>query len=501
MTAGEGFGGQDVGRGEAGPAARSAAPEPAAEPVGAATAQARLAALEELAGRPLAEHPEGYERLHAEPARRAGRDRRRLTGVRSLIRAEKTVPPGRRTGPARAGPLARARGSADRGRPGRGARRGGAPSRPPASTPTRRCGCGRTRRTPGTHPAAGTSWPARWPRSRRSRCPAGAAWTPAPRPAGSPTCCCAPARLRWSPSTSGTGSWRWRLRTDPRVQVLDRTNVRTLSPADLGGPVAARRSPTCRSSRCPLCCPALTACTAADGDLVPMVKPQFEVGRERLGSGGVVRDPAHRADAVVARRRGGRGSRLAGARRGAQPAARPVRQRGILRVADSWRRARPDRGARSPRPSRRRTEAMDEIGAARRAHRTPPDRHARRPGRRSAGRGRDRGADACDRGRRRATQPGHVSSTPDDGGRRLRARPRPRRRRDVPAGRRARPAGRRADARRQPRPRRVPRRGRAAGPRRDRRRGRRRPRTRSRNASPSTRRSSSTAGSSAGPGR
>jgi 23S rRNA (cytidine1920-2'-O)/16S rRNA (cytidine1409-2'-O)-methyltransferase len=45
--------------------------------------------------------------------------------------------------------------------------------------------------------------------------------------------------------------------------------------------------------------PALTDCTAPDGDLVPMVKPQFEVGRDRLGAGGVVRDPALRAEAVL----------------------------------------------------------------------------------------------------------------------------------------------------------------------------------------------------------
>ncbi len=46
--------------------------------------------------------------------------------------------------------------------------------------------------------------------------------------------------------------------------------------------------------------PALAACTEPDGDLVLMVKPQFEVGRERVGSGGVVRDPALRAEAVLA---------------------------------------------------------------------------------------------------------------------------------------------------------------------------------------------------------
>jgi 23S rRNA (cytidine1920-2'-O)/16S rRNA (cytidine1409-2'-O)-methyltransferase len=49
----------------------------------------------------------------------------------------------------------------------------------------------------------------------------------------------------------------------------------------------------------PIVLPALIACTEPGGDLLPMVKPQFEVGRERLGAGGVVREPQHRADAVV----------------------------------------------------------------------------------------------------------------------------------------------------------------------------------------------------------
>ncbi len=44
---------------------------------------------------------------------------------------------------------------------------------------------------------------------------------------------------------------------------------------------------------------ALTACTRPEGDLVLMVKPQFEVGRERLGKNGVVRDPALHAEAVI----------------------------------------------------------------------------------------------------------------------------------------------------------------------------------------------------------
>jgi 23S rRNA (cytidine1920-2'-O)/16S rRNA (cytidine1409-2'-O)-methyltransferase len=50
--------------------------------------------------------------------------------------------------------------------------------------------------------------------------------------------------------------------------------------------------------------PALVSCASADADIVPMVKPQFEVGKSRVGPGGVVSDPALRADSVlgVARR-------------------------------------------------------------------------------------------------------------------------------------------------------------------------------------------------------
>jgi 23S rRNA (cytidine1920-2'-O)/16S rRNA (cytidine1409-2'-O)-methyltransferase len=96
----------------------------------------------------------------------------------------------------------------------------------------------------------------------------------------------------------GYGQLIWRLRSDERVRVLDRTNVRGLRPDDLGGPVELTVADLSFISL-PLVLPALTACTTADGDLLPMVKPQFEVGRERLGAGGVVRDPAHRADAVL----------------------------------------------------------------------------------------------------------------------------------------------------------------------------------------------------------
>lgn len=95
----------------------------------------------------------------------------------------------------------------------------------------------------------------------------------------------------------GYGQLAWSLRTDERVRVIDRTNVRTLTPEVVGGPVDLTVADLSFISL-PLVLPALIACTAADGDIVPMVKPQFEVGRQRLGSGGVVRDPAERAAAV-----------------------------------------------------------------------------------------------------------------------------------------------------------------------------------------------------------
>jgi 23S rRNA (cytidine1920-2'-O)/16S rRNA (cytidine1409-2'-O)-methyltransferase len=96
----------------------------------------------------------------------------------------------------------------------------------------------------------------------------------------------------------GYGQLAWSLRTDGRVRVLERTNVRTLAPEAIGGPVDLTVADLSFISL-KLVLGALAACTGTDGDLVPMVKPQFEVGRERVGPGGVVRDPAVRADAVI----------------------------------------------------------------------------------------------------------------------------------------------------------------------------------------------------------
>ncbi|MGH3845382.1 MAG: TlyA family RNA methyltransferase [Pseudonocardiaceae bacterium] len=95
----------------------------------------------------------------------------------------------------------------------------------------------------------------------------------------------------------GYGQLAWSLRTDQRVRVQDRTNVRTLQPEDIGGTVDLTVADLSFISL-RLVLPALMACTSTGGDLLPMVKPQFEVGRERLGAGGVVRDPQLRAQAM-----------------------------------------------------------------------------------------------------------------------------------------------------------------------------------------------------------
>jgi 23S rRNA (cytidine1920-2'-O)/16S rRNA (cytidine1409-2'-O)-methyltransferase len=95
----------------------------------------------------------------------------------------------------------------------------------------------------------------------------------------------------------GYGQLVWALQSDPRVVVHDRTNVRTLTPDQIGGPVELTVADLSFISL-GLVLPALAACTVSD--LVPMVKPQFEVGRHRLGRGGVVREPALRAEAVLA---------------------------------------------------------------------------------------------------------------------------------------------------------------------------------------------------------
>lgn len=100
----------------------------------------------------------------------------------------------------------------------------------------------------------------------------------------------------------GYGQLVWALQSDDRVHVLDRTNVRHLDVGDIGGPVSLVVSDLSFISLT-VVMPALTrvcepSTPAGGGDIVLMIKPQFEVGRERLGKNGVVRDPDLHAEAV-----------------------------------------------------------------------------------------------------------------------------------------------------------------------------------------------------------
>lgn len=87
----------------------------------------------------------------------------------------------------------------------------------------------------------------------------------------------------------GYGQLRWELQQDRRVEVHDRTNIRYLDPQKIGEPAQLIVGDLSFISL-KLVIPALVTASTLDAEYLLMVKPQFEVGRERLGAGGVVRD-------------------------------------------------------------------------------------------------------------------------------------------------------------------------------------------------------------------
>jgi 23S rRNA (cytidine1920-2'-O)/16S rRNA (cytidine1409-2'-O)-methyltransferase len=101
----------------------------------------------------------------------------------------------------------------------------------------------------------------------------------------------------------GYGQLAWSLRSDPRVVVVERTNARELTPDAIGGPVDAIVADLSFISLITVL-PALTGCASSNADIVPMVKPQFEVGKGQVGAGGVVHSPELRTSAVLAVARG-----------------------------------------------------------------------------------------------------------------------------------------------------------------------------------------------------
>ena len=97
----------------------------------------------------------------------------------------------------------------------------------------------------------------------------------------------------------GYGQLAWSLQSDERVQVHDRTNIRDLTLDLIGDPVDLVVGDLSFISLALVLDPLLSV-TSSDGELALMVKPQFEVGKERVGKGGVVRDLGLRAEAVTA---------------------------------------------------------------------------------------------------------------------------------------------------------------------------------------------------------
>jgi 23S rRNA (cytidine1920-2'-O)/16S rRNA (cytidine1409-2'-O)-methyltransferase len=95
----------------------------------------------------------------------------------------------------------------------------------------------------------------------------------------------------------GYGQLAWGLRNDPKVRLLERTNVRRLTHELVGGPVDLVVADLSFISLTAVI-PTLASLVTPAGDLVLLVKPQFEVGKHHVGRGGVVRSTERRAEAV-----------------------------------------------------------------------------------------------------------------------------------------------------------------------------------------------------------
>jgi 23S rRNA (cytidine1920-2'-O)/16S rRNA (cytidine1409-2'-O)-methyltransferase len=100
----------------------------------------------------------------------------------------------------------------------------------------------------------------------------------------------------------GYGQLAWRLRQDPRVVVLDRCNARYLDRTRIPEPVDLVTIDVSFISLT-LILPAVRFLLRPDGRVVALLKPQFEVGKGRVGKGGIVRDEGHRREAVERVRR------------------------------------------------------------------------------------------------------------------------------------------------------------------------------------------------------
>ena len=95
----------------------------------------------------------------------------------------------------------------------------------------------------------------------------------------------------------GYGQLAWKLRQDPRVVTIERVNIRDMSPTLVAEPVDIAVIDVSFISLEKVI-PAILKCMKVDSEIIALIKPQFEVGRENVGKGGIVRDEAARNAAV-----------------------------------------------------------------------------------------------------------------------------------------------------------------------------------------------------------
>ena len=165
------------------------------------------------------------------------------------------------------------------------------------------------------------------PRRRRASTPS----TPARRPAGSPTACCSAALARWWRSMSVTASCIPKIRDDPRVTVIERFNVRDLT-ADRLPTVPALVVADLSFISLTKVIAVLAEIVVPGGDLVLLVKPQFEAGRREVARGA----RRHRRPAVHERVRGEVEMALTGARLHGAWAGATRRSPAPTATASSW---------------------------------------------------------------------------------------------------------------------------------------------------------------------
>lgn len=95
----------------------------------------------------------------------------------------------------------------------------------------------------------------------------------------------------------GYGQLAWKIRSDPRVVVMERTNIRYVTPEDLGEPLDLSVIDVSFISL-KIVLPAIQRLLKPDGQVLCLIKPQFEAGKEKVGKKGVVRDPEVHAEVL-----------------------------------------------------------------------------------------------------------------------------------------------------------------------------------------------------------